>query len=217
MNARRFAVSLALLAAAVLSVGHPPAFAQDAGAVFERLLNKYHAITGLRAAFTQTTTSAYADGEDTFRGVLILQGEKYRVETGAEILVVDGEVLTVYRPVEKQVLINDVTEDENSFSPSEFLLHYDRRFEVAGVETAQLGGQRHFKLRLRPKNPDSFFREATLWMRDRDDLITRLELTDANETRMVFTLTDIELNPVLDAATFTFTPPEGVEVIDLRS
>ena len=78
-------------------------------------------------------------------------------------------------------------------------------------------GERHYRLTLMPKSADSFFREATLWMRDRDDVITKMAVLDVNETRMIFTLDNIELNPSLDADTFRFTPPDGVEIIDLRS
>ncbi len=85
------------------------------------------------------------------------------------------------------------------------------------VDVVTHDGARHYRLNLKPKSPDSFFREATIWMRDRDDIITKLTVLDVNETRMVFTLDNIELNPVLDTDPFLFTPPDGVEVIDLRS
>ena len=208
---------LALFAAIVLTAGHPAAHAQDADVVFERLLAKYNSIDALSAEFTQTMSSAFSEQEDSFTGRLILQGDKYRVETGTEVLVVNGQETYVYRPMEQQVLINDVVEDEASFTPSSFLLNYDQRFDVRDVAVVTYNGAKHYRLNLEPKSPDSFFREATIWMRDRDDIITKLTMLDVNETRMAFTLDNIELNPPLDADTFSFTPPEGVEIIDLRS
>ena len=217
MFTRTALTSLLLVAAIVLAVGHPMAHAQDANAVFERLLAKYNAIEGLRAEFTQTMSSAYWDNEESFTGQLILQGEKYRVETGTEVLVVNEQATYVYRPGEQQVLINDIVEDEASFSPSTFLLNYDDRFDVRDVAEVTYNGAKHYRLNLKPKSADSFFREATIWLRDRDDIITKLTVLDVNETRMVFTLDNIELNPTLDTSTFLFTPPDGVEIIDLRS
>ena len=222
MIARSVLACLVWFAAIVLTAGHPAAHAQtsdtqQADAVFDRLLAKYNAIDALRAEFTQTMSSSYMDQEESFTGLLILQGEKFRIETGTEVLVVNGQETYVYRPGEQQVLINDVVEDEASFLPNDFLLHHDERFDVLDVDEVTYDGERHFRLNLKPKSPDSFFREATLWMRDRDDVITKLTVLDVNETRMVFTLDNIELNPSLDADTFSFTPPDGVEVIDLRS
>lgn len=217
MNLRRFTYLLALVVLGVSFAGQPARAQTSADAVFKRLLDKYNSISALSAEFTQTMTSAFSEGAETFSGRLVLQGEKYRVETGSETLVVDGEALYVYRPADKQVLINDIVEDEYSFSPMDFLTNYDERFEVAGVTTETLDGQKHHRLRLRPKNPDAFYREATLWMRDRDALVTRLEVTDANETRMTFVLKNINLDPTLDAGTFRFVTPAGVEEVDLRS
>ncbi len=217
MFKRSAITGLALFAAIVLTAGHSTAHAQEADTIFERLLTKYNSIDGLRAEFTQTMSSAYSDEDQSFTGQLVLQGEMYRVETGTEILIVNGEETYVYRPNEQQVLINDVVEDEASFTPSTFLLNYDERFDVLNVESVTLNGARHYQLNLRPKSADSFFREATIWLRDRDDIITKLSMLDVNETRMVFTLDNIELNPALDTNTFQFTPPDGVEIIDLRS
>lgn len=222
MIARSALACLVLFAALVLTAGHPAAHAQtadaqQADAVFDRLLAKYNAIDALRAEFTQTMSSSYMDQEESFTGLLILQGEKFRIETATEVLVVNGQETYVYRPNEQQVLISDVVEDEASFLPTDFLLHHDERFDVLDVDVVTYNGERHYRLNLKPKSADSFFRQATLWMRDRDDIITKMTVLDVNETRMVFTLDNIELNPSLDADTFNFTPPDGVEIIDLRS
>ena len=217
MNALKFTVLWAVLGLVVLSVGHSSAVAQDAGAVFARLQQKYNGLDGLRAEFTQTMTSAYSDEKASSSGTLTLAGDRYRVETAGQVLVANGTETYVYLPEQQQVIINDVVEDESAFTPSEFLLNYDERFNVGSVEAVTLGGQKHFKLSLTPKSSSSFFQTATLWLRDRDDVITRLEVLDVNETRMVFELKNVQFNPALDAATFRFTPPAGAEVIDLRS
>jgi outer membrane lipoprotein carrier protein len=67
-----------------------------------------------------------------------------------------------------------------------------------------------------PKKSDAFFVTATVWMRDRDDMITQMEVLDVNETTMFFKMKNIEENPTLAAGTFAFRPPAGAEVIDLR-
>jgi outer membrane lipoprotein-sorting protein len=120
-------------------------------------------------------------------------------------------------PSQKQVLINDHSEDEQSFSISDFLFNYDERFTVADVKANGAGSDRHFVLSLKPKAKDTFFTEATLSMRERDDIITWLQVVDVNGTKMIFKLTNIEINPSLGKGVFTFIPPKGTEVIDLRS
>lgn len=206
-----------LFIAAVLAAFALPAPAQDADEVFARLKSKYESIGALRAEFSQTMTSAYMDDEATSTGLLIASGDSYRVETDDQTLVTDGEVTWVYMKSQNQLLINDHASDPQSFSVSEFLFDYDDRFDVAGVESVTIGGARYFVLALTPSSDEAFFTEATLTLRTRDDLITRLEVVDVNGTTMVFDLKNIELNPALDADVFRFTPPRGTEIIDLRS
>lgn len=217
MNTRYFSVVLLFAALTVLSFGHTTAQAQDAATIAKRLQDKYNTVQSLRAEFTQTMTSAFSDDAATSSGVLVVSGDKYRVETATQTLVTDGVTTSIYLPEENQVLLNDFIQDETSFSPSEFLLNYDDHFTVTEAETVTLDRAKHIKFSLSPKNKDSFFQEATIWMRDRDDIITRLELLDVNETRMTFVLKNVQLNPTLDDKAFTFTPPKGAEIVDLRS
>lgn len=212
----------ALLAGTVLTVfalfsSVSPAAAQDAEDVFERLKDKYDSIESLRAEFSQTMSSSYMDEQATSHGLLIASGEKYRVETEGQTLVTDGEVTWVYMPSQQQVLINDYMEDEQTFSVNEFLFDYDERFKLSDVQRSTLDGEDHFVVSLEPKSKDAFFTEATLSMRARDNVVTRLQVVDVNGTTMIFRLTNIQINPTLDAGVFSFTPPKGAEVVDLRS
>lgn len=221
MNARLpFALpTLFALVAAVLlaTIGASPLSAQDADEIFERLKQKYESIDALRAEFSQTMTSSYMDEEATSRGVLIASGDRYRVETEDQTLVTDGRVTWVYMPSQNQLLINDNTDDEESFSVSELLFNYDEQFTVTDVTTATVDGESHYVLSLEPRSRDAFFTEATMSMRARDAIVTRLQILDVNGTTMIFDLTNIELDPPLDAGVFTFTPPKGTEIVDLRS
>ena len=212
----RYLLSRLLLVAIFLTIGDQ-ATAQDADDVFERLKDKYDSIESLRAEFSQTMSSSYMDEEATSRGVLVVQGDRYRVETEGQTLVTDGDVTWVYMPSQNQVLINDYNEDEQTFSISDFLFDYEDNYDASEVALTQLGGKRHFVLTLTPKKDDAFFTEATLSVRESDNVITRLQVVDVNGTTMIFNLENIQLNPPLQKNTFSFTPPEGTEVIDLRS
>ena len=212
----RYLLSRLLLVAIFLTIGDQ-ATAQDADDVFDRLKDKYDSIESLRAEFSQTMSSSYMDEEATSRGTLVVQGERYRVETEGQTLVTDGDVTWVYMPSQNQVLINDYNEDEQTFSISEFLFDYEENYDASEVALTQLGGKRHFVLTLTPKKDDAFFTEATLSVRESDNVITRLQVVDVNGTTMIFNLENIQLNPSLQENTFSFTPPKGTEVIDLRS
>ena len=201
----------------VAFIGQAPVHAQQSENPLQRLQEKYQAIEALQAEFSQTMSSPYSDTENKFTGQVVLKDDQYRVETGTQTLVTNGETTWIYSPGENQVLINDYKEDETTFSLNDFLFNYHDRYDVTGTEAVQLDGEKHFRIHMKPKRQSDFFREMTLWMRDRDAMVTRLEVIDRNDTRMTYTLTDIELNPKVSDQTFSFTPPQEAEIVDLRS
>ena len=217
MKARLPLLPTLLLTLTVLLAGQPLAFAQSGEDVLHRLKTKYDSITALRAEFTQSMESQFLDASESFSGTLILQGEKYRVETVAQTIVTDGRVTWIYNEDENQVLVNDYTEDETTFNINDFFQNYDTAYDIGASEKTTRGGEVHYELALTPKSRDSFFRTVTLWMRDRDNLITRVRVLDVNDIQMTFDLKDILLNPALSPETFLFTPPDGAEIVDLRS
>jgi outer membrane lipoprotein carrier protein len=193
---------------------------QSPDALIRRLEAKYNGGQALQAAFTRTLSQG---GQmNSLSGTLTLQGDRYRVETGRQTLVTNGETTWIYTPARGQVLVNDYVEDETAFSPSHFFDGYRERYRVAGVRTAQRDGAErdgaeHRVLTLEPKEPGAFFREVTLWMRASDAVITRLTVEDANASTMTFTLRDVSFGVPTSASTFRFDAPQSAEVVDLRS
>ena len=207
------AIFLIVLYAGGLSAVH----AQTAEEIFDRLKAKYDTIETLRTEFSQTMTSEFSDDVETSSGVLTMKKDQYRVETQSQTLITDGITTWVYLPYEKQVLINDYEEDEMTFSINDFFFNYQDQYEVTEVKTARIDGLNHHVLTMIPTRGDAFFLSVTLSMRDTDDVVTHLEVIDANGTTMAFQLTNIVLNPVVEDDLFHFTAPDEVEIVDLRS
>ncbi len=204
---------IALLIAGVI-IGSGSADAQSAEAIAKRLNDKYQPLTSLRAEFTQTMTSQYSDIRDEKSGHLLLRGDDYLLDTGNEVYARRGDDTWRYSRADNQVIVSAYMEDEGSFSVNDLFFSYDEMFNIMDIETETLDGARHFKVALQPKEDDSFFSEVTLWLRDRDDIITRIHILDLNGTRMDFRLNNVQLNPTL--ASNAFAPPAGAEVVNLR-
>ena len=151
------------------------------------------------------------------KGTLTLRGDAYRIETGDQTLVTDGATAWVYSRSQRQVLVNDAVADETAFSPADFFTRYPERFEVAVDGSEVIGGVRHDRLRLTPKERHTFLREVTLFVRSSDALPMRVHIVDGNGTRVGFDLLDVEVNPRIGGDVFRFVAPAGTEVVDLRS
>lgn len=205
-----------LFAAIVYFSLQPAAQAQDPQAVLEQLRGQYEEIETLEARFTQTIHLPQAAAPEMNTGTLTLQDDRYRVEMPDQTIVADGQTTWIYMHAEEQVLINDYEEDETTFSPANFFLQFDERYTPSEAQTTTREGQTYLRLLLESQDPATMFIEITVWIHEESRMVHRIDVVDVNETEITFELDDIVLNPTVDEDVFVFSPPEDVEVIDLR-
>ena len=201
-----FAVSL------LLSI---PAQAQNAPSLAD-LQTRYDRLKGLRATFTQVTASEFANDSTQIDGRVLLAGNKYRVESPGQTVVTNGETTWIYSPADSQVVVNDADADATTITPQTFLTASAETYNVADTRTARRDEAVHDVLSLTADSDTARFREATLWVRRSDRIVTRLLATDRNGSTLDLRLHEIIVDPAFDDTPFTFSPPDGVEVVDLR-
>lgn len=182
--------------------------------VIDRVRARYEASSGIEARFEQVTT--LFDESDRLTGRIWLQGEKYRLETGSRTVVADGETVWVFDRAENQVIVSDFVEDETTFSITGFLYRFDERWRVTGEAASTQGAERVRIATVVPIDPDDWFSRVIVTVRERDAMVTRLEVVDASDVTMIFDLRNVVERP-LEPGLFRFSPEVGVEIVDLRS
>ncbi|MEM6336699.1 MAG: outer membrane lipoprotein carrier protein LolA, partial [Bacteroidota bacterium] len=155
--------------------------AQTADQLLARIQAKYENLQALSANFTQTLSTTYDDAQSTVTGTLTMSGDKYRFSMDGLTVVTDGAKNWVYTPDENQVTISDYIEDDTAFSPSQFFVTQPERYNATALGSETIAGRRHQQLRLVPKDASAAVKSTTLWVRDGDNLITRLEILDLND------------------------------------
>ena len=80
--------------------------------------------------------------------------------------------------------------------------------------TEKLGGNDVYVLKLRPRESGSV-KSAQIWV-DKDDWLIKKITISTDESTTTFNVKNIRLDTGVGDSKFTFTPPEGVEVIDMR-
>lgn len=191
------------------------ASAQESQAALDRLQAIYNAETSLRAEFSFAAASDYWDAPQRQRGRFLLSGQRYRIETASDILVVADEISTLYRRAENQVIITSVEGEDDILSLGAALGDIRSRFEVLGIEEAVRVGALHDVIRLSPQSEYGSIVDLTLWLRRQDGVVTRIESQDG-AAHVTITFDHIELDARIDGNAFDFVPPEGAEVIDMR-
>jgi len=185
--------------------------AQD---IIQNVQNTYKDIDDAKASFSQTVKYNGSKSQTSSGTLYIKKENKYRIETSSQILVTDGTTSWSYSPGKKQVVIDNYKETGNTFSPNKYLFQYPENFysDLSGTET--MGGKDVYVLKLKPRE-GGIVKSASLWVGKDDWLIKKIYI-QTEESTTTFNVKNIQINPGLSNSKFTFTPPEGVEVIDMR-
>jgi len=173
--------------------------------------------TTMEATFVHHLTSEIWDESQTITGSVQIWGDQYRIETLSEIITGKGEEAWIYRPGDNQVLITTIDREGLAYSPGALLHSYEELYHPHTSAYEILDGIRHYRLDLDPIKEDFSITSLTLWIRENDLVITRIVIVDQNSMRTELELDNIRVGIPISPKVFEFIPPEGVEIIDLRS
>ena len=229
-------LTLALSLAALLAAsGYAPALAADAspeppGAVAARLQQRYDAMHSLSFAFTQSTEGEMAGRPRRGSGrAVFLKGDGKRQmrwdydSPEKQVLVSDGEIFSMYFENLQQMIVSPARTIEEDMTYSFFTGsgRLAENFAILGPNKNIVDGEEDPELRiiqLMPKSTESQVQDIHLWV-TADSLIRRIEIRDQFDTRTILTLSDIRENPLAGengealSALFSFSPPQGTEII----
>ena len=208
----RLAIAVAVFSLTLAS----PALAQTNALSLSDVQEAYDDLEGLRASFTQLISSDFAGDTTRVEGTVLLSGNKYRVQTPDQTVITNGETTWIYTPADSQVVINDAGNEATQVTPKTFLTASSDRYRITESQSVTRAGAPHQKLAVTATDSTSRFEAAVLWVREADRVVTRMQATDRNGSTLDLRLGDITVNPTLEDSSFAFSPPNGVEVVDLR-
>lgn len=209
-------ILLKLLILAVFLV-NSHVFAQDditAQEVIQNVQSAYKDITDAKASFSQTVKFNKSKAQSSSGTLYIKKENKYRIETGSQTIVTDGSTSWSYTPSKKQVVIDYYKETGNTFSPNKYLFQYPENFYSDLTGTEKLNGKDVYVLSLKPRE-SGYVKSAKLWV-GKDDWIIKKIYILTDESSSTYSIKNIQTNIGVANSKFTFSPPEGTEVIDMR-
>ncbi len=185
--------------------------AQD---VIQNVQNAYKDISDAKASFSQTVKFNKSKSQSSSGTLYIKKENKYRIETGSQTIVTDGSTSWSYTPSKKQVVIDYYKETGNTFSPNKYLFQYPENFYSDLTGTEKLNGKDVYVLSLKPRE-SGYVKSAKLWV-GKDDWIIKKIYILTDESSSTYSIKNIQTNIGVSNSKFTFSPPEGTEVIDMR-
>ncbi len=153
----------------------------------------------------------YSGSKEDFSGKLLLKKDnKLRIELKNNTIITDGKTFWNYNKNEKKVIINNYDPSEPSeLSLNTFINDYPSKSNVTSGEEGN-----YKTLTLEPKTSGLNFNSAKLFI-NKENLVDKV-IIDSNSGTAVITFTGYKLDRDLPDSEFTYSPPEGTKVIDLR-
>lgn len=211
--------------AAALALAASPAAAQGAAApgandIVDRVQAHYQGVSDFRASFVQSVAHKLFPGrlERSYGSVAFGKGGLMRWEYARpekKLFVYDGATLWVYEPEVPQAFRATANADRLrralAFLSGEGKIRESYRAEK--LDAARHGFSGHV-LKLTPLEKGSPFARVELYVDAGDYHVVRSVVVDHEGNRNRFDFTDAARNTGAARELFTFTPPEGVPVID---
>ena len=210
-----------LATAAALVTLAAPLQAQTAESVIDRAVTAYKNIRTMRGSFEQTLRNPLTGSTMTARGTFEQQlPDRISVtftDPKGDRIVVNGATAWLYLPSTNpgQAYKMPAAAGGGSLNIIEqFLKSPATRFTMTSAGSTTIGDRATRAVTLVPKVAMPEFTTATVWIDDANGLIRQFEVTEPSGLVRRIRLTDAQLNATVDAKSFTFTPPKGVQVID---
>ena len=209
------------LAGAALLAPLASAAAQSPDAVIDRAVAAYASVRSVHATFDQTVNNPLTGTTVSASGDMWLQRSsgKFSVKftnPPTDRVVGDGRAIWVYLPSTNPGQVIKVPQSAGMPGPdvvNDLLESPKTKFSLADAGTATVAGRATHAVALTPKG-ERAFSKATVWVDDADGTVRQFELTEQTGLVRRVRMTSIEKNVAIPSATFTFTPPSGVHVMD---
>ncbi|MFP4315000.1 MAG: outer membrane lipoprotein chaperone LolA [Desulfovibrionales bacterium] len=189
----------------------------SAATLTEQIQDRYESIDSFTTEFTQELTNASSREREVRQGqISFKQPRLIRWETTvpeAELLIVGPDTVWNYFPAEESVYTYPVEQIFDSKTMLRFISGRANLEEDFFVESQEMeeGFQ---KLKLVPRKPEPNLVLAYLWVDPETALLHQILLVDFFGNGNQLTFDDLELNIDLSEDLFSFSPPQGVEILE---
>ena len=182
-------------------------FFQDAETVLKSLQSKFDSITDLTADISQTT-----GGKNNLSGKFFFKKESnLRIEFPNQLIVADGKTSWNYNKKDNKVIISDYDEAGSGLLSIKYLVYQ----YPSECDLSLLSQGSEEILILKPKSKRNKLGEVKLYI-TKDNLISKAVVSNQSAGTMEVSFLNYKLNQKLSDSKFSFTPPEGTTVVDLR-
>ncbi len=199
----------------------PTIYAQQkekrAAEIVKALADKTKSYDRLSADFSYSLYNKEADINETKKGKLWVEGDKYRLEIAGQIVVCDGEQVYTIMPDAEEVQINVLEEGEDAMTPNKLLSSYYEDYRAKLLRENFENDIMVQVVDLIPNEGKSYFKVRLTIDKALQQLVS-IAIYDKNGSVYTYAIDDFKGNPDFDPALLSFKESDypDFEVIDMR-
>ncbi len=175
-----------------------------AEALLDEVYNKVKGYDNIQVDFKYSLDNAEANTHQDTRGDVTLEGNKYLLNYLGAKQLFDGKKVYTIVPENEEVTIEDKSQDENSFSPSEMFTFYKKGYDYAWDILQKVNGRDIQYIKLTPKDSGSDVKSILLGIDKETKHIYKLIETGANGTKTTITVNSFKTDQPLSKTLFNF-------------
>ncbi len=186
-------------------------FAQNPQTILKLMQNKVKETAGFSCNFKQSFADNTKKKSSLSGKFVFAYGDKYIVETKNFKITSDGKSVWNYTPNQKRVIISNTEDEASSFSIDRYLFKVPELCKLTIIKDEKFPNA----IKLIPKSYDLEFSSAEVYA-DENYFIRKVVITDTNDVTYILELNDNKVITDLSQYKFTFSPPKGVKIVDMR-
>lgn len=194
-------------------------FAQNdpkAKEILDQMSTKYSNIPGFTATFTQTLENKMEDITDTFKGEIVVSGDKFKADVAGQLIVNNNETVWTFLREANEVTINDYDAEAGEMNPSKIYKAYQEGYKY--LYMAGEGNAQYHVIDLVPEDKDESFYKIRLKIDKKTNLLDKWTIFDRAGNIFNYEVKNFKIDKSLTADDFVFDPSgyPDIEVLDFR-
>ena len=189
--------------------------------LLDKVKKMYEAYTGLETNFEISIKQAEQKNEDTQKGKIYQQGDKYRAEVGKQLFISDGQ--TVWQKIENTVIIKKASNTSSSnelLSPRDLIKIYENKEYSYTIqdEKAESWSKKATVIIFKPNNRRNEFTQIRVAIDQKTNQVVSLTASGRDQSRMKISLEAPIVNKTYPASYFVFDKSKfpNIQVEDTR-
>ncbi|MCB0642662.1 MAG: outer membrane lipoprotein carrier protein LolA [Phaeodactylibacter sp.] len=191
-----------------------------AKALLEKLKAKYEGYNSMAINFSLLIEFP-EEPQETQKGTLLQQGNKFRLDMEAQRLISDGKSVWLYLKNNKEVQINDAEQDDSGgiLSPNDLLKVYNSgEYVYALINAYEENGRLIQQIEFKPLDSYSEYSKIRLTIDKNKQEVIRIKAFSKDGSRYTLLIDSLTPNPSVPAGSFVWNKSECPDcyVEDLR-